>query len=145
MFSPAPVHRQIAGVINRPRKPFQSQLHLLPVNVSHAQPLGVFCAMITMQSGTVSIPAKRTIHFLISNLTCRNVRDVPSYGTKQPTVTASGRYERGAGIFAELSGKDVTLRVILTKSQNLCHRHKKPTKSIVFLKKYCLKTSCKLA
>ncbi len=31
-------------------------------------------------------------------LTCRNVRGVPSYGTKQSTVTASGRYEQGADI-----------------------------------------------
>lgn len=37
---PALVHRQIADVIQRPRKPFQPQLHLLPVDVSDVQPFG---------------------------------------------------------------------------------------------------------
>jgi penicillin-binding protein 1B len=37
---PALAHRKIAGVILRLRKPFQSQLHLLPVDESHAQALG---------------------------------------------------------------------------------------------------------
>lgn len=37
---PTLVHRQIAGVIELPRKTFQPQLHLLPVDVSDAQPLG---------------------------------------------------------------------------------------------------------
>lgn len=37
---PALKHRQIAGIVEHPRKPLQPQLHLLPVDVSYAQPLG---------------------------------------------------------------------------------------------------------
>lgn len=37
---PALVHRQIAGVINRPRKPFQPLVHLEPVDAGDAQSLG---------------------------------------------------------------------------------------------------------
>lgn len=58
---PAPVHRQIAGVIQRPRKPFQPQLHLLPVDGNHAQPLGAavqlagVLAVMMMQFGVTRI------------------------------------------------------------------------------------------
>ena len=65
---------------------------------SHKTPVTTGQLAATDGYSGVSIPAKRTIHFLISNLTCRNVRGVPSYGTKQSTVTASGRYEQGADI-----------------------------------------------
>lgn len=65
---PTPVHRQIAGVVQHARKPFQPQCHLLLVDVNHVQPLGAgvqfvgVLGVITMQSGIIGIlTALRTV------------------------------------------------------------------------------------
>lgn len=48
---PTPVQRQIVGVVQRPRKAFEPGPHLLPVDVSHAKPLGAAVQLAVVLSG----------------------------------------------------------------------------------------------